>query len=99
MEITDNLGEILIKLEGWQLFIIILLWIALQFFITYKTDRPIRIIETNLNDSYEDIKKLLINFDKNICDLNSKIENLVKSIKYDIIIKKLEKILTKKFMD
>lgn len=99
MEVSKILGDLLSKLKDWQLFIVILLWIVYLFYNANRLDRPIRIIERELINSYEEIKKLIINYDKHICNLNSKIEKLVKSIKYDIIIDKLEKILTQKFVD
>jgi len=102
MGFSKFLGDIISKLTDWQLFIVILLWIGYLFFNANRLDRPIKIIEKNLINSYEEIKKLLINYDKHICNLNSKIEKLVKSIKYDIIIgklEKIEKILTQKFID
>jgi len=92
MEITDILGSALSKLRDWQLFIVILFWIAYLFYNSNKLDRPIRIIETELNNSYKEWKKELMDLDKEIINLTSKIEDLVKSIKYDIIIEKLESI-------
>lgn len=92
MEITKILGIALSRLRDWQLFIIILSWIFYLFYNSYRLDKPIRIIETELNNSYKEMKKELRELDKELIDLIFKIEDLVKSIKYDIIMEKLESI-------
>ncbi len=92
MEISDLLGIAVSKLRDWQLFVIILFCIALKFYITNRLDRPIKIIETELNNSNKEMKKELVDLDKGITDLIFKIEDLVKSIKYDIIVEKLKSI-------
>lgn len=92
MEISDFLGIAVSKLRDWQLFIIILFWIAYLFYNSYRLDKPIKIIETELNNSYKEMKKELVDLDKEITNLIPKIEDLVKSIKYDIIVEKLESI-------